>query len=131
MHVCAQDVRGLEGIKEATVNLKPDPNGLFAKFDTDGKGMEIKVAVANGLGNAKKLVTELKAGNAKYDFVEVSNDAYLISKACYSLGSRHRVLTCLHASRLQVMACPAGCIGGGGQPRSTDKEILKKRQQAM
>jgi iron only hydrogenase large subunit-like protein len=29
------------------------------------------------------------------------------------------------------MACPSGCIGGGGQPRSTDKQILPKRQQAM
>jgi iron only hydrogenase large subunit-like protein len=29
------------------------------------------------------------------------------------------------------MACPGGCIGGGGQPRSTDKLILGKRQAAM
>jgi iron only hydrogenase large subunit-like protein len=25
---------------------------------------------------------------------------------------------------IEVMACPGGCIGGGGQPRSTDKQIL-------
>ncbi len=56
--------------------------------------------MANGLGNAKKLITEMKAGTAKYDFIE-------------------------------VMACPSGCIGGGGQPRSADKGILAKRQQAM
>jgi iron only hydrogenase large subunit-like protein len=29
------------------------------------------------------------------------------------------------------MACPGGCIGGGGQPRSSDKAILGKRQAAM
>jgi iron only hydrogenase large subunit-like protein len=29
------------------------------------------------------------------------------------------------------MACPGGCIGGGGQPRSTDKTILQQRQAAM
>lgn len=29
------------------------------------------------------------------------------------------------------MACPGGCIGGGGQPRSTDKGILAQRQAAM
>lgn len=29
------------------------------------------------------------------------------------------------------MACPGGCIGGGGQPRSADKQILQKRQAAM
>lgn len=64
------------------------------------QGIDLKIAVANGLGNAKKVVTALKGGEAKYDFVE-------------------------------VMACPGGCVGGGGQPRSTDKEILKKRQQAL
>jgi hypothetical protein len=32
---------------------------------------------------------------------------------------------------VEVMACPGGCIGGGGQPRSTDKLILGKRQAAM
>jgi hypothetical protein len=34
-------------------------------------------------------------------------------------------------SFVEVMACPGGCIGGGGQPRSKDKEILKKRQAAI
>lgn len=29
------------------------------------------------------------------------------------------------------MACPGGCIGGGGQPRSADKGILGRRQAAM
>ena len=29
------------------------------------------------------------------------------------------------------MACPGGCIGGGGQPRSKDKEVLLKRQQGL
>lgn len=37
----------------------------------------------------------------------------------------------MRAPRPQVMACPGGCIGGGGQPRSTDKGILGKRQAAM
>jgi len=32
---------------------------------------------------------------------------------------------------IEVMACPGGCIGGGGQPKSTDKEIIKKRMQAL
>ena len=57
----------------------------------------MNIAVANGLGNAKKLVKSVGAGEKQYHFVE-------------------------------VMACPGGCIGGGGQPRSKDKEILKKRQ---
>ena len=93
-------MRGLDGIKAATVKLQAASSGPFAKFDPKGKGLELHIAVANGLGNAKKLITEMKAGTAKYDFVE-------------------------------VMACPSGCIGGGGQPRSTDKQILQKRQQAI
>ena len=98
--VSLQEVRGLEGIKATTLNLKPAPGSDYAKYDPEGKGLNLSIAVANGLGNAKKLVAEMKAGTSKYDFIE-------------------------------VMACPSGCIGGGGQPRSTDKEILQKRQAAM
>jgi iron only hydrogenase large subunit-like protein len=32
---------------------------------------------------------------------------------------------------VEIMACPAGCISGGGQPRSTDKQVAAKRQQAL
>lgn len=32
---------------------------------------------------------------------------------------------------VEVMACPGGCIGGGGQPMPTDKEIRKKRALAL
>lgn len=95
-----EEVRGMDGLKEATVHIKPSDASPFKKYDPEGKGIDIKVAVANGLGNAKKVVTSLKGGEAHYDFVE-------------------------------VMACPGGCIGGGGQPRSMDREILKKRQAAM
>lgn len=49
-------VRGMEGIKEATVNIN---------------GMDIKVAVAHGTGNASKLLDTIKSGEANYHFVEV------------------------------------------------------------
>jgi len=32
---------------------------------------------------------------------------------------------------IEVMACPGGCVGGGGQPLTTDEEILKKRIAAI
>ena len=32
---------------------------------------------------------------------------------------------------IEVMACPGGCVGGGGQPKPQDEEIIKKRQQAL
>ncbi len=63
-------VRGVEGVKEATYNLN---------------GTEVKVAVASGLANAKKVLEMVKSGEKKYDFIE-------------------------------IMACPGGCVNGGGQP---------------
>jgi NADP-reducing hydrogenase subunit HndD len=50
------DVRGVAGIKEATYNVA---------------GMEIKVAVASGLGNARTLLNKVKAGEANYHFIEI------------------------------------------------------------
>lgn len=64
------DVRGKEGIKEATYNIA---------------GTDVKVAVVSGLGNARTLLDNIKAGKADYHFVE-------------------------------IMACPGGCVNGGGQP---------------
>lgn len=49
-------IRGREGIKETTVTLD---------------GREVKIAVVNGLLNASKLIEDMEAGNACYDFVEV------------------------------------------------------------
>ncbi|GAB4814116.1 hypothetical protein N2152v2_001162 [Parachlorella kessleri] len=90
------EVRGLEGIKEATVTVPANPLGRLRNAEP----VEVRVAVANGLGNAKKVLDGIKKGSSEYDFVE-------------------------------VMACPGGCIGGGGQPRSKDKEVLHKRQQGI
>lgn len=63
-------VRGTDGIKEATLTVA---------------GTEVKVAVVNGLGNARKVLNDIRAGKANYHFIE-------------------------------VMACPGGCVTGGGQP---------------
>ena len=79
-------VRGLEGIKEAVIDLN---------------GVNINIAVASSLGNAKKIMDEIKSGNSKYHFIE-------------------------------IMACPGGCIDGGGQPYiKSNRERLKKRMQAV
>lgn len=52
-------------------------------------GIEVKVAVTSGLGNARKLIEKIKKGEADYQMVE-------------------------------IMACPGGCINGGGQPVQSD-----------
>ncbi|WHH59224.1 NADH-dependent [FeFe] hydrogenase, group A6 [Petroclostridium sp. X23] len=49
-------VRGIEGVKEATVELS---------------GVTVRAAVAHGLGNARKLLDKIKAGEAQYEFIEV------------------------------------------------------------
>ena len=70
-----KDVRGGAGIKKASVTIA---------------GREIKVVVASGLKNARKIMNEIRAGKADYDFVE-------------------------------IMACPGGCVMGGGQPIKSSK----------
>lgn len=86
-----EDVRGeLNGIKEATVKIG----------DKD-----VRIAVANGLGNAAKIMDLIRDGKAPYDFVE-------------------------------IMACPGGCVNGGGQPIHDAKtcasvDIPKLRKEAL
>lgn len=51
-----EEVRGTDGIKEATYNVA---------------GMDVKVAVASGLSNAAKILDRVKAGEADYQFIEI------------------------------------------------------------
>ncbi len=84
--VVFEDMRGMEWLKEATV---------------DFEGLPIKIGIAHGLGNARKLLEDIKAGKSKYHAIE-------------------------------IMACPGGCIGGGGQPlHHGNSAILKSRQKAL
>jgi iron only hydrogenase large subunit-like protein len=88
-------VRGLEGIKEAAIKLeKVLPAYSFLE------GVEVKVAIAHGLKNARTIMDQIKDGKSPYHFIE-------------------------------IMACPGGCIGGGGQPIPTNDEIRKKRIAAI
>ena len=65
------------------------------------EGVELKFMVAHGTANAKKVMQMLKRGE---------------------LSDVHFV---------EIMACPGGCLGGGGQPVPTSPEIRKKRAQAI
>ncbi len=88
-------VAGLEGVKEASIKLE----GLVPEWSFL-EGVEVKVAVAHGLSNAKKIIEKIKSGEAVYHFVE-------------------------------VMCCPGGCIGGGGQPRFTTDKVREARIAAI
>ena len=50
------EVRGLKGVKEATYNIA---------------GIDVKVAVASGLANARILCDQIKAGKSPYHFIEI------------------------------------------------------------
>ncbi|MGE5453598.1 MAG: NADH-dependent [FeFe] hydrogenase, group A6 [Methylocystaceae bacterium] len=80
-----EDIRGMQGIKATEVDLA---------------GTKVKVAVAHGLDNARKLMDEVRAGKSPYQFIE-------------------------------IMACPGGCIGGGGQPLTSSNELRVKRMQEL
>ncbi|MDO5399455.1 MAG: [FeFe] hydrogenase, group A [Eubacteriales bacterium] len=67
-------VRGTKGIKEITVPYN---------------GLDVKICVASGLANARKVLEAVKSGEKQYHFIE-------------------------------VMACPGGCVMGGGQPTHLD-----------
>lgn len=81
-----KQLRGMEGIRSASV---------------DFKGLPIKIGIAHGLGNARKMLEEIRDGKSVYHAIE-------------------------------IMACPGGCIGGGGQPlHHGDSSVLTARQKAI
>lgn len=81
-----EEVRGLSGVRETTLKIG---------------NLTLSVAQASGLGNARKLLEQVRAGTIKYNAIE-------------------------------VMACPGGCIDGGGQPYiHGDTNILKMRAKSI
>jgi NADP-reducing hydrogenase subunit HndD len=80
------ELRGLEGVREATI---------------DFNGLPVRIGIAHGLGNARKLLDDVKAGKSQFHAIE-------------------------------IMACPGGCIGGGGQPlHHGNSDIIKARAAAL
>ncbi len=80
-------VRGLDGIKEATVEVAP--------------GLKVNAAVCSGLGNARKVLELVRKEPGRFQAIE-------------------------------IMACPGGCINGGGQPYlHGDRSLLEKRMAGL
>jgi iron-only hydrogenase group A len=78
-------IRGLQGVKEAVVEIK---------------GIKLKVAAVSGLKNIDVLLKEMQKGKSDYHFIE-------------------------------VMACPNGCINGGGQPQPSTPDKIRQRTDAI
>lgn len=89
-------------------NENPDPDafkevrgrGGWREASFDLANSKLRVAVASGLGNTRKLIEAIRAGTVQYDFVE-------------------------------IMACPGGCAGGGGQPIEDGKELADERAEVL
>jgi iron-only hydrogenase group A len=79
------EIRGFENRKETKININ---------------GLEIGVAVVNGLANAAELLDEIRNGRDDIHFIE-------------------------------IMACPGGCIGGGGQLIGYDDNVKEARMQSL
>ena len=81
-----EELRGMDGIRKASIDVD---------------GFELKIGIAHGLGNARKLLEDIEQGKSEFHAIE-------------------------------IMACPGGCIGGGGQPlHHGDSEIIKARAKAI
>lgn len=106
-HANIVPLRGFEGIRyvelpitkvgpvpELVKHLVPDWEWL--------KGVTLKVAVAHGTANAKKILDDIKAGGKMSE--------------CHFI---------------EFMACPGGCLGGGGMPIPTNEEIRSARAKAI
>ena len=100
-------VRGFEGVRYAEIpvtEVGPVP-GLVAHLFDDWewlRGATLKVGVCHGTANAKKVLENIKAGGR---FSE-----------CHFI---------------EFMACPGGCLGGGGQPIPTSPTIRAARAKAI
>ena len=81
-------VRGLDGVKEAKVEVAP--------------GVSVNVAVSSGLGNARKVLDMVREDRSRFQAIE-------------------------------IMACPGGCINGGGQPliHEDRKAALERRMEGI
>lgn len=81
-----EELRGLEGVRSATIDVD---------------GLKLNIGIAHGLGNARKLLEDIKAGKCQFHAIE-------------------------------IMACPGGCIDGGGQPlHHGNSDVIKARWEAI
>ena len=87
-------IKAVGPVPELLRHLVPDWEWL--------RGATLKVGVAHGTANAKKIMEDIKAGGnfSKCHFIE-------------------------------FMACPGGCLGGGGQPIPTSRAIREARASAI
>ncbi len=114
-------------------------SGAADIFGTTGGVMEA------ALRTASELITGQELEKIDFDSVrglegikkaEVEIDGLKLRAAvAHGLGNARKVMEMIKKGEkfdfVEFMACPGGCMGGGGQPISCDEHVLEKRQQAI
>jgi iron-only hydrogenase group A len=93
----------------------------------------LHVVPIEGLEGIKEAALKIEGTQPAWSFLE---GAELRVAVCHGLGNARRLMERIRSGEatyhfVEVMTCPGGCIGGGGQPRFTDDGVRLKRIAAI
>jgi iron only hydrogenase large subunit-like protein len=110
--------------------------GAGAMFGATGGVMEAALRTAYELATGKS-VTKLEfdqlrgMDGIKHGTIIINDKEIRFAAANGHANARKLLARKKDYHFIEIMACPGGCIGGGGQPIPSTKEILKKRMNAI
>lgn len=92
----------------------------------------LHVAPVMGLEGVKKASLKIEGTKPEWKFLE---GVELKVGVAHGLSNAQKIIDLVKSGEtfhfIEVMTCPGGCIGGGGQPRFTTDEVRKKRISAI
>ncbi|MFC2131055.1 NADH-dependent [FeFe] hydrogenase, group A6 [Bacteroidota bacterium] len=94
----------------------------------------LEIMPCRGFGGVRKASVKLENVKPEWSFLEGVDLNFMIA---HGTANAKKVMEALRRGELEdvhfieIMACPGGCLGGGGQPIPTSKEIRKKRAEAI
>ncbi len=115
-------------------------SGAGTIFGASGGVMEAALRTAYETATGKKLeMLEFNQIRGMNDFKEgciIINNKTINFAVVNGLHNAKEILEQIKNKKckydfIEVMACPGGCIAGGGQPKPTNREIVEKRMQAL
>jgi iron-only hydrogenase group A len=119
--------------------LMGESTGAGAIFGTTGGVMEAALRTAYEKITGKELEEIDINGVRGFDEIKkitVNIDGLEVKAAvAHGLSNARKVFEMIKKGEefhfIEFMACPGGCLGGGGQPLAADKEVLKNRMEAI
>jgi iron-only hydrogenase group A len=122
--------------------LMGESSGAGVIFGTSGGVIEAVVRTVSAWANNGKPLADVNfkqlRGLKGIREAEVTvGDTQVKIAIAHGLGNARQLLTDIrdgkaHYHAIEIMACPAGCVGGGGQPyHGNNMEVLKQRVQAL